>query len=78
MHSWKKTATCSDFEKIEGFFRKKNIYFSKTAKFWTFWELLLFQSHFTANLLQFIENKISRSEPWTNIVLVWTQLPNIG
>ena len=34
-----------DFSKIPSVFFKK-------PKFWTFWEILLFQSHSTANLLQ--------------------------
>ena len=40
--------------------------FSKEPKFWTFWEILLLQSHSTANLLHFGQ-KNSRSESWTNI-----------
>ena len=58
-------------------FSENSVYFSKKNKFWTFWEFVLFQSHCTVILLQFSEKKISRSETWTNIVLVWTQLANI-
>ena len=36
-------------------FLKKPIYFSKKNEFWTFWEVLLFQSHSSTNLLQFGE-----------------------
>ena len=49
-------------------FRKNQLFFQKTPKFWTFWEFLLFQSHSAAKLLQFSGKKISRSETWTNIV----------
>ena len=37
------------------FFSKNPSIFFKKPKFWTFWEILLFQSHSTANLLQFVE-----------------------
>ena len=50
------------------FFSKHPPIFSKNPKFWTIWEILLFQSHSTANLLQFGEKEFSRSETWTNIV----------
>ena len=46
-----KFATFSDFEKIQYFFSKNPSIFLKKSQFWTFWEILLFQSHFTANLL---------------------------
>ena len=50
------------------FFKKKLMYFSKKKpKLGTFWEILLFQLHSTANLLQFGE-KNSHLKMWTNIV----------
>ena len=45
----------------------KNFNFSKTPKFRTFWEILLFQSHSTANLQKFYDQKFS-----------WSELSNIG
>ena len=45
-------ATFSDLKKFKIFFEKPIIFFKK-PKFSTFWEILLFQSHSTANLLQF-------------------------
>ena len=48
-----KFATFSDFEIIQVFFEKPIYFFKKRPKFWKFWEILLFQSHSTANLLQF-------------------------
>ena len=47
------------FWKILRYFLEKRIYlFWKNPKFWTFWEILLFQSHSTANLLlqRFLKN----------------------
>ena len=45
-------ATFSDPEKIQYFFSKNpSVFLKKKTNFWTFWEILLFQSHFTANLL---------------------------
>ena len=47
-----KIATFSDSEKIQYFFSKNpSVFLKKKHIFWTFWEILLFQSHFTANLL---------------------------
>ena len=72
-----KFATFSDFEKFQDCFSKKIILFSKKRpKFWSFREFLLLQSHPTAKMQQFSET-LSRSDTWTNIVLVWTQLANI-
>ena len=45
-----KFATFSDFERIQSFFEKPINFFIK-PNLWTFWEILLFQSHFLANLL---------------------------
>ena len=45
--------------KIQGFFRKNPSIFPQKPKFWTFGEFLLFQSHSTANLLQFSEIKFA-------------------
>ena len=46
-----KFASFSDFEKIQYFFSKNQSIFLKKPKFWTLWENLPFESHFTANLL---------------------------
>ena len=55
-------------QNFKGSIRKKPIYFSKhNPKFWTFWDFALFQSHSTANLLQFSEKK-SNLETGANIV----------
>ena len=65
---YSKFTTFSDFKKFQDFFFEKPIYFfKKNPKFWTFWEILLFQSHFTANLLQFDE-KNWHSDTWTTDV----------
>ena len=62
---YSKFGTLIDFEKKSCFFLKKPISFSvENPKFWTFWEFLLFQSHSTANLLQFGERN-SCSVTWT-------------
>ena len=55
-----KFVTCIDFEKFKIF--KKTSIFPKTPNFWTFWEFFLFQSHSTANLLQFGEKITSCSD----------------
>ena len=38
-------------KKFQAFFSENPSIFFKKTNFWTFWEILLFQSHFTANLL---------------------------
>ena len=45
-----KFITFSDFEKIQDFF-EKTVYSLKKHKFRILWEIILFQSHSTANLL---------------------------
>ena len=61
---YSKIYTHIDFEEIysKKKFSKKN---KKKPKFWTFLELLLFQPHSTANLLQVGRKRISRSVAWT-------------
>ena len=76
-HSRKKMPHVPILKNFKVLFRKNRYIFPKNPKFWTFWEFLLFQSLSMANLLQFSE-KNSRTEAGTNIVLVWTQLANIG
>ena len=51
---YSKFTTFTDFKNARFFFEKPIYFFNKT-KFWTFWEILLFSSHSTANLLQFDE-----------------------
>ena len=46
-----KFATFSDFKKFKIIFKKPIYFFLKKPKFWTSWEILLFQSHSTASLL---------------------------
>ena len=70
-HSGKKLPHVAILKNFKVFFRIK-------PKFWTFRGFLLFQSHSAANSLLFSEKKISRSETWTSIVLVWSQLANFG
>ena len=43
----------SILQNFKVFSRKNYVFFPKNAKFWAFWEILLYQSHSTANLLQF-------------------------
>jgi len=51
-HCRKKFATCSVFAKVQVLFSTKRIhYFEKTPKLRVFWELPLFRSHSTSNLL---------------------------
>ena len=57
----------SKFATSRVFFRKTHLFLQKRPKFWTFWEILLFQSHSTANLLQFGQKIISRWQVWTNL-----------
>ena len=66
-------------EKFKGFFSKKPIYFSKKIPNFERFE----NSYYSSRILRqihynLVKKKISRSETWTNIVLVWTQLANIG
>ena len=47
-----KLATLSNFEKVHDYFGTPHLFlFKKKNNFWTFWEILLIQSHSTANLL---------------------------
>ena len=53
-----KFSNLSVFEKFQVFFQKF-ICFLKKLNFWTFWEVLFFQSHSTASFLRIGEKKIS-------------------
>ncbi len=46
-----KFALFGDFKNIQNFFQKSNRVFLKKLNFWTFWEISVFQSQVTANLL---------------------------
>ena len=48
---YSKFATFTHFEEIQVLLRKNPSIFSKPPILWTFWEIFLFESHFTANLL---------------------------
>ena len=51
---YSKFTTLSNFSKKNTFsYRKTHIFFFNKTKFWKFWELLLFESHFTENLLPY-------------------------
>ena len=82
-HYTKKLPNLENLKKFKVFFKKNHLFFvlPKTTKFWTFWEISLFQSHNAANLLQFGKNKFSRWETWKfwpTSFLAWTQLANIA
>ena len=64
---YNKFSTNTDFKKNHVFSLEKSLVSFK-KKFPMFWEMLLFQSHSTANLLQFGDKKFSRWEP-SNIQL---------
>ena len=49
-------------------FLQKAVFFFKKPNFWTFWKILLFEVHSTANLLHFDFEKCSGSKTWTSIV----------
>ena len=49
--SYNKIFGLGDFYKINFFFRKKPYILINVTKIWTFWEVLFFQSRFTASLL---------------------------
>ena len=49
---YSKSTTFGVFEKLKIFFKNFICFFETKPKFWTFLEILLFQSHSTANLLQ--------------------------
>ena len=66
---YSKFATFRDFEKNSSFSGKTHLFFQKRPKFRMFWEILLFQSHSTANLLQFGEKIFSHSVAWTNLTM---------
>ena len=56
---YSKFTTFNDFKKFKIFFEKPICCLKKNPKFWTFWEILLIQSHSTANLLNFDEKKLT-------------------
>ena len=64
---WKKTS-----------FFEKTYLVSKKPQICTFWEILLFQSHFTANLLWVGDEKISRSENVRPDISVRSRTLSIG
>ena len=66
-HRWR-------FWKIQGSFGKTHLFFQKRPKFRKIWEILLFQSHSTANLLQYVQK---REKTCLCDVMAWTQLANI-
>ena len=53
---YSKFASFIHFEKNQVFSGKPIYFFQKKHKFWTFWEISLFQSHSTANFLKFGKN----------------------
>ena len=60
------------------FFEKNHLFFQKRPKFWTFWGILLFQAHSTANLLQFGGQK-NFTVSIVNVLadVAWRQLAHI-
>ena len=61
-HSRKNLPHVAILKKFQDYFSKNLSTSPKNPKFWTFWEFFLFQSHSTANLLQFGEKIISSSD----------------
>ena len=79
LETFSKWTPCNfcDFEKKSGLFFEKSInFFKKRPKFWTFWKILLFQSHSTANLLHFDQKNFPfRKKTWRNLPLpMWHEL----
>ena len=56
-HSTANLLSSAILKKIQVF--RKNIYVFKRAKLWRFWEISLYQSYSTANLIQFGEKKLT-------------------
>ena len=67
MHSRIKNCTYSEFDKFQAFFWKNPSFFRNKPKYWTFWEIILLQSHSRARLLKFSEKDI-RWETQVNVV----------
>ena len=60
-------------KEIQSFLENPIFFFQNKPKFWTFWEILLFQSQSTSNLLQFAGKKFA----WERERSSWTQLANL-
>ena len=74
---YSKLVTFNDFEKTKNFLKNPST-FQQKHKTSTFSEILILQSHSTANVLQFGETTNSRSDVNKMQMLAWTQLADIG
>ena len=74
---YRKFTTFNNFSKNQIFFPKNTFILFNKTKFWTFWEVLRFQSHFTANLLLLAISKKFKNSLEKPIFFSFKQKPNV-